>query len=81
MLAARPVIASRAGGVEEIATDGETGWLVPPGDADALAQAIRTVIADPETATLTVARGARRARDHFTRAAMIRGVMETVELL
>ena len=79
MLAGRPVIASRAGGVEEIVTDRETGWLVPPGDAGALAQAISAVIADPELATLTATRGAKHARGHFTRAAMVRGVIEAVE--
>jgi len=81
MLAGRPVIASRAGGVEEIVSDGETGWLVPPDDAGALAVAIGAVLADPVIAALTVARAAKRARDHFTRAAMIRGVIGAVESL
>ena len=37
----RPVIASDHGGARETVIEGETGWLVPPGDADALARAIR----------------------------------------
>jgi glycosyltransferase involved in cell wall biosynthesis len=37
MLAGRPVVASRAGGVMEILRDGETGFLVAPGDAQELA--------------------------------------------
>jgi glycosyltransferase involved in cell wall biosynthesis len=36
----RPVIASRAGGLPDKVRPGVTGWLVPPGDADALAAAI-----------------------------------------
>ncbi len=37
---ARPVIASAVGGLPEIVADGETGLVVPPADADALAEAI-----------------------------------------
>jgi glycosyltransferase involved in cell wall biosynthesis len=44
----RPVIASRIGGLPGIVADGETGVLVPPGDDAALAQAIRTLIDDPQ---------------------------------
>jgi len=36
----RPVIASDHGGARETVRGGETGWLVPPGDADQLAQAL-----------------------------------------
>ena len=37
----RPVIATDHGGARETVIGGETGWLVPPGDPDALAQALR----------------------------------------
>lgn len=38
----KPLIASRAGGLVDVVQDAETGLLVEPGDADALAEAIRT---------------------------------------
>jgi glycosyltransferase involved in cell wall biosynthesis len=41
-----PVIATDTGGVGEIVRDGENGVLVPPGDADALAGAIRRYLDD-----------------------------------
>jgi len=43
----KPVIASRAGGIPESVCEGETGWLFPPGDLEALADAIRRVAEDP----------------------------------
>ena len=41
-----PAIATAVGGVPEIVTDGENGLLVPPGDAEALAGAIRRFLED-----------------------------------
>jgi glycosyltransferase involved in cell wall biosynthesis len=43
----RAVIASRAGGLPDKVVPGETGWLVPPGDDLALADAIADAIGDP----------------------------------
>jgi len=43
-----PVIATAVGGVPEVVRDGENGLLVPPGDPDALAAAIRRFFADGE---------------------------------
>ncbi|WP_374470683.1 glycosyltransferase family 4 protein [Phenylobacterium sp.] len=40
----RPVVASAHGGTVETVVDGLTGWLVPPGDAPAWAEALRTAV-------------------------------------
>ena len=48
MLAGTPVVASRAGAAEEILDGGRFGALVPPGDAPALAAALRRCGTDPD---------------------------------
>ena len=47
LAAGMPVVASAAGGPAEIIADGVNGLLCPPGDADALADALRQLAADP----------------------------------
>lgn len=45
----RPVIATDHGGAKESIIDGRTGWLVPPGDAAALSEAIGRALALTES--------------------------------
>jgi glycosyltransferase involved in cell wall biosynthesis len=60
-----PVIATNAGGVPEIVIDGKTGILVPPGDARALAGAMRTLFEDNELRQEMGHRGRERAIQHY----------------
>jgi phosphatidylinositol alpha-1,6-mannosyltransferase len=46
----KPVVAGRAGGVVDAVLDGETGLLVPPGDAGATADALLRLFDDPALA-------------------------------
>jgi glycosyltransferase involved in cell wall biosynthesis len=59
-LAGRPVVATAVQGHLETVTDGETGILVPPSDAEALARAIAGLLGDPATAT-RIAHAARQS--------------------
>jgi glycosyltransferase involved in cell wall biosynthesis len=43
-----PVVASRLSGIPELVKDGKTGLLVPPGDAEALAEALAYLYKQPE---------------------------------
>jgi len=44
---ARPALVSAIGGLTEVVADGETGWHVPPGDAEALAQTLLLIVTAP----------------------------------
>jgi glycosyltransferase involved in cell wall biosynthesis len=59
MASGLPVVASRIGGVPEIVRDGETGFLVSPGDTDALHDRLALLLGEPALA----ADMGRRARD------------------
>jgi L-malate glycosyltransferase len=43
-----PVIGARAGGLPEVVSDGENGFLLPVGDVDAMAAAAAELLSDPE---------------------------------
>jgi putative Ca2+/H+ antiporter (TMEM165/GDT1 family)/glycosyltransferase involved in cell wall biosynthesis len=60
LAAGRPVIASRVGGLPEVVEDGVSGWLVPPADPAALAEAIESALARPAVAQARGAEGQRR---------------------
>lgn len=74
MLARRPVVATRTGGVPEVVSDGVTGVLVPPGDADALVGALDALRRDPVWGAALARHGSERARRRFSRDAMLAGV-------
>jgi glycosyltransferase involved in cell wall biosynthesis len=46
MASGTPVVASRIGGLVEVVVDGETGFLVPPGDTEALGDCLARLVAD-----------------------------------
>jgi alpha-maltose-1-phosphate synthase len=59
------VVGSAVGGIPEVVSDGETGLLVPPGDAGALAGALNALVRDPVRATLLGRAGRERAVAEF----------------
>jgi glycosyltransferase involved in cell wall biosynthesis len=79
MLARRPVVASRAGGVEEIIEHGVTGLLVTPSDPEALLAAIEGLLAAPDRAAQIAHAGRADAETRFTVNAMVKGMTESME--
>jgi len=66
MACATPVIGSDVGGIRHTVRDGETGFLVPPRDPDALAARLEALRADPARARAMGEAGRARANAHFT---------------
>ncbi len=65
MAAGLPVVATAVGGLPEVVVDGETGHLVPPGDAEAMGRALARLVEDPSERARMGAAGHRRARERF----------------
>jgi glycosyltransferase involved in cell wall biosynthesis len=63
-LHALPVVAGNVAGALDAVVDGETGLLVDPTDHVAVADAISSLILDPELAERLGRAGERRAREH-----------------
>ncbi len=65
MAAGRPVVATAVGGVADVVQDGETGWLVPPGDVDAMAAAMVRLAGDAAARARMGALGRERVRARY----------------
>jgi glycosyltransferase involved in cell wall biosynthesis len=72
MAAARPVVASRVGGLTDSVIDGETGLLVPPGDSRALAEALARLSEGVDLISAMGIKGRARVLEHFTMERMAR---------
>jgi glycosyltransferase involved in cell wall biosynthesis len=71
MAAGRAVVATAVGAAPELIADGRHGLLVPPGDAAALAEAIARLLREPELAVQLGQAARRRARQEYSREAMV----------
>ena len=61
-----PVVASDAGGLPEVVEDGVTGYVVPKGDAEAIAAALRKLLDDPDRAHEMGVAGRKRSLERFS---------------
>lgn len=66
-----PVISTRVSAIPEVIVDGETGWLVPPQDADSIAEALLDALTHPPLMRDRGAAGRQRLEAFFTSEAMI----------
>ncbi len=60
------VVSTTAGALPEVVADGETGWLAPPGNAQALADGIRRLMSDADLRAKMGAAGRKRMVERFT---------------
>lgn len=78
MAAELPVVTSELSGIPELVEHGVTGILLMPGDAEALARAVRSLLEAPDRARALGRRGREKVREDF---AIDRCVARLVELL
>ncbi len=76
MAAARPVVVTDVGGAREAVVDGETGYLVPAGDDEAMAARIVTLLREPARARAMGARGRQRVAEKFSCGAQLERTQE-----
>jgi glycosyltransferase involved in cell wall biosynthesis len=79
MLAERPVIAARAGGVVEIVEDGKNGLLVTPGSSPEISSAIGRLKADAPFSMMLASAGKKRALQVFSVDAMMKGIQRVLD--
>lgn len=70
MSAQLPVVVTGVGGIPEVVTHGESGWLVPPHQPDVLAKTIIHVVSNPSLSRSIAARARTRIETRFSARAM-----------
>ena len=80
MASGRPVVGSCIGGIVDQVIDGETGFLVPPGDVEALRQAMARLIADPALRA-RMGQAARRRAVEFQSSAVVSKIEQVYQSL
>ena len=81
MSSARPIVATDIAALREVIHDGQTGLLVPVGDAEALAGAVARLADDPSLATRLGVAARQYAAEHFGIARMARAYEQLVDSL
>ncbi len=81
MWKARPVVASRVGGIQEQIVDGDTGVLVDPRDLEAFADAVTERIANPAAAREMGLRAREQVREQFLGPGHLRRYVDLFEEL
>jgi len=71
MASGKPVVGTRVEGTDELVISGETGLLVPPADAKALARDIRRLLQEPVLARRMGQAARKRVKEHYTVQKMV----------
>jgi len=79
MACGTPVIGSAVGGIPDMIQEGETGFLIPPGDVDALAGRLNWILKNPEKATDIGDRARKFAGEFFSEEQYIQNYSDLIE--
>ena len=80
MATGTPVIGSRVGGISEIVEDGVRGFLVPPGDENALAEKLRWILSNPDKSSEMGRSGRAFVERFFSTENYLRGYKQIFEV-
>lgn len=75
-----PVVSTPVGGIPELVVDGETGFLIAPGDAEAMVQKITLLLDNPELREKMGAAGRQRIQERFDTGVMIQQLFGIYDL-
>jgi L-malate glycosyltransferase len=76
-----PLVATRVGGIPEAVLHGQNGLLVPPGDPEALAETLLTMLRDPELRRSAGEAGRRRVEEFYHARETARKTLEVYRAL
>ena len=79
MATARPIVSTRLAAVPEIVRDGESGLLVGPGDVEGLANALESLLRDPQLRARLGAAGRRNVEESFDVDKTVAQLLKLVE--
>ena len=79
MACGKPIVATTAGGIPEVVVDGETGFLVPPRDPEAMARAIVTLLNDEPLRLRMGQAGRLRAQTKFSAERMVQDTLRVYQ--
>ncbi len=79
MAASKPIVATTAGGIPEVVVDGDTGFLVPPRDHEAMADAIVRLLKDEALRTRMGRAGRTRAQRLFSAERMVQETLRVYQ--
>lgn len=74
-----PVAAFAVGGLPDLITDGRTGFLAPPGQAEVLAERVKELLRRPQEAQAMAAAARRQVEDNFSLEQMAAGTIQVYE--
>ncbi len=80
MACCKPVVSTKLGtGVQYVNQNGVTGYIVPPGDSEALARVINQLLEDEKLRTRMGIEGRKRVEGEFTKEKMARETLKLYE--
>jgi glycosyltransferase involved in cell wall biosynthesis len=77
--AGRPVVVSNVGGLPEVVRDGETGFIVPPNDPDAAADALERLVRDQLLRRQMGEAGAQHVAKNYSWDASVQTMIKVLE--